>query len=158
MQTLEQELAGTAVFTGLAPEYLELIAGCGRNAQADADTYLLREGDPADTFFLIRHGSVALEVHRPGEGGLQIETLGPGDAVGLSWLFPPYRCQLDARTREPCRLIALDGACLRGKCEADHELGYQLMQRFAGDLVARLQATRFQLLDVYGDGERERER
>ena len=47
-------------------------------------------------------------------------------------------------------MIAFDGACLRGKCEADHELGYQLMSRFAADMIERLQATRLQLLDVYG--------
>ena len=71
--------------------------------------------------------------------------------VGWSWLFAPYRWQLDGRAVQPCELIAFDGACLRGKCETDHELGYQLMRRFAANLVARLQATRFQLLDVYGN-------
>ena len=71
--------------------------------------------------------------------------------MGWSWLFAPYRWQLDARaTRADCELVAFDGACLRGKCEADHELGYQLMRRFAANLVDRLQATRLQLLDVYG--------
>ena len=79
-----------------------------------------------------------------------IETLHAGDPVGWSWLFAPYRWQLDARALEPCELIGFDGACLRGKCEADHELGYQLMRRFAANLVDRLQATRLQLLDVYG--------
>jgi CRP-like cAMP-binding protein len=151
MQTLDQELAGTAVFAGLTPEYLDLIAGCGRNVQIDGGVYLMREGDPADTFYVIRQGSVSLEVNHPGRAALLIETLGHGDPVGWSWLFAPYRCHLDARTLEPCRLIALDGACLRDKCEADHELGFQLMRRFAEMVVDRLQATRLQLLDVYGD-------
>ena len=44
----------------------------------------------------------------------------------------------------------LDGACLRGKCEEDHDLGYELLMRFAQVIVERLQATRLQLLDVYG--------
>ena len=154
MQTLEQELAGISVFADLAANHLEVIAGCARNTQVEEDQYLLREGEAADTFFVIRHGRVSLEVHGPGRGTLVIETLAPGEAVGWSWLFAPYRWQLDARTLEPCRLIALDGACLRGKCERDHELGYELMRRFADNLVARLQATRMQLLDVYGDARR----
>ena len=79
-----------------------------------------------------------------------IETLDAGEVVGWSWLFAPYRWQLDARATEACRLVAFDGACLRGKCDADHELGYQLMRRFAAQIVERLQATRLQLLDVYG--------
>jgi CRP/FNR family cyclic AMP-dependent transcriptional regulator len=119
--------------------------------RVDGGTYLLREGEPADRFFLIREGAVALEIHSPGRGAIVIETLHPGEIVGWSWLFAPYRWQLDGRTVEPTALVAFDGACLRGKCEADHELGYQLMSRFAASLVQRLQATRLQLLDVYGD-------
>ena len=46
--------------------------------------------------------------------------------------------------------IAFDGACLRGKCEADHDLGYELMRRIAQVIIERLQATRLRLLDVYG--------
>ena len=128
-----------------------MIVGCGRNIHVNAGELLLREGDPADRFYLIRRGALVLEVHAPGRPGLPIETLHPGDVVGWSWLFAPFRWQLDGRTIEPCELVAFDGACLRAKCDTDHELGYQLMRRFAGSLVDRLQATRLQLLDVYGD-------
>jgi CRP/FNR family cyclic AMP-dependent transcriptional regulator len=152
VQTLEQLIAEASSFAGLAPSQLELIAGCARNQRVAAGVYLLREGEPADRFFLIRHGAVALEVHAPGRGAIVIETLHPGDVVGWSWLFAPYRWQLDGRALERCALVAFDGACLRGKCEADHELGYLLMTRFAANLVRRLQATRLQLLDVYGHG------
>jgi CRP/FNR family cyclic AMP-dependent transcriptional regulator len=89
-------------------------------------------------------------VHAPGRGALVIETLSASDVVGWSWLFEPYRWQLDGRATEPSELVSFDGACLRGKCEEDHELGYQLMRRFAANVIDRLQATRFQLLDVYG--------
>lgn len=150
MQTIDELIARAPVFTGLEPSQLEFIAGCARNGHFDAGELLLREGNHADTFFLIRKGMVALEVHAPGRGSLTIETLQDGDVVGWSWLFAPYRWQLDGRAVEPSAVVAFDGACLRGKCEQDHELGYQLMKRFAANLVDRLQATRFQLLDVYG--------
>lgn len=150
MRTLEDLISSSTVFAGMQPSHLELIAGCARNQHVAQDCLLLREGEPADVFYLIRRGIVALEVHSPGRGSLLIETLHPGDVVGWSWLFAPYRWQLDGRTREPCDLVAFDGACLRGKCEEDHELGYELMKRFAANLVDRLQATRMQLLDVYG--------
>jgi CRP/FNR family transcriptional regulator, cyclic AMP receptor protein len=150
VQRLDELIADSPIFAGMRPSHLELIAACARNQHTASDTPLLREGGPADVFYLIRRGSVALEVHAPGRGSLVIETLHPGDAVGWSWLFAPYRWQLDGRTREPCELIAFDAACLRGKCEQDHELGYQLMKRFTEHVVDRLQATRMQLLDVYG--------
>lgn len=150
MRTIDKVVAEMPTFAGLNPGDLELISGCGVNRIFEAGEYLAREGDPADSFFLIRHGRVALEVAAPARGGLMIETLGEGAIVGWSWLFPPYRWTFDARALELSRTIAFDGACLRGKCDADPRLGYQLMQRFAAMMLDRLQSTRLQLLDVYG--------
>jgi CRP/FNR family cyclic AMP-dependent transcriptional regulator len=153
MQGLDELIAHVPTFAGLAEDQLKLIAGCGRNRHIDAGEMLFNEGDPADHFFLIRRGLIALEVHAPGRGPLRIETLEHGEVVGWSWLFEPFRWQLDARVLEGSELIEFDAACLRGKVQADHELGYQLMSRFAANVVSRLQATRFQLLDVYGKSE-----
>jgi CRP/FNR family cyclic AMP-dependent transcriptional regulator len=149
MRALDDLIADSPVFAGLAPGQLELVAGCARNQHADPGALMFREGSPADRFFLIRSGGVALEIPAPGHGVLVIETLHAGDVAGWSWLFPPYRWQFDGRVTEPARLVAFDAVCLRGKCEADHELGYQLMRRFAATAIERLQATRLQLLDVY---------
>jgi CRP/FNR family transcriptional regulator, cyclic AMP receptor protein len=150
-RTIDQVLAELPTFAGLEPAYLELISGCGANGGFEAGEYLAREGDRADSFFAIRHGRVALEVAAPGKGPLLITTLGEGAVVGWSWLFPPYRWSFDARAMEPTRVIAFDGACLRGKCEEDKALGYELMRRFASNMLDRLQATRLQLLDLYGE-------
>ena len=150
MQTLEQLIAASPVFAGLSEEQLATIAGCAVNERFEAGAELFREGHPADRFFLIREGAIALEVEAPGRGRLVVQTLHAGEVVGWSWLFEPYRWQFDGRAREPAKVVAFDGACLRGKCEADHELGFQLMRRFAASMTERLQATRLQLLDVYG--------
>ena len=149
MQTLEDLIDASPVFAGLDRRLLELIAGCGMNERAPAGAMLFREGEPADRFFLLREGAMALEVSAPGRGALVIGTLEAGDVAGWSWLFAPYRWQFDGRVTEPARLVAFDAVCLRGKCDDDHELGYQLMRRFAATAIDRLQATRLQLLDVY---------
>jgi len=151
VRTVEQLITGAPVFDGLAPDHLQLIAGCARNHRAAAGTFLFREAEPAERFFLIRSGTVRLEVHAPGRGSLPIETLQAPEVVGWSWLFPPYRWRFDARVLEAASLVSFDAACLRGKSDADHELGYELMRRFNTLLLERLQATRLQLLDVYGD-------
>ena len=153
MQTLEQLIEASPVFAGLPSEQLALIAGCAVNERFRADAALFREGAPAERFFLIREGAIALEVHAPGGGSRVVETLHAGDLAGWSWLFAPYLWQFDGRAVQDTRVVAFDGACLRGKCEADHELGYQLMRRFAASMIERLQATRLQLLDVYGHGD-----
>lgn len=154
MKTLDAEVAGSPVFQSLSAAQLELIAGCGQNTGFEAGDYLFREGGQADTFYLLRHGRVQLEIFAPGRGAVTIQTVDEGDVVGWSWLFPPYRWHFDARALDPVRAVAFDGACLRGKCDDDHSLGYELLRRFSPVMLERLQATRMQLLDVYGNGGR----
>jgi len=149
-QTLEPLLRDHAFFAGLEPGYLALIVGCAANEVYPADAFLFREGEPAQTFYLIREGKVALEVAAPGRGALVVQTLGEGDVVGFSWLIAPHRWEFDGRAVEPVRALRMDGTCLRAKFDDDPRLGYELMRRFAGLTVNRLQATRLQLLDVYG--------
>jgi CRP-like cAMP-binding protein len=150
MKTMDVLMAEIPAFEGLSPAQLELIGGCATNVRAGSGEYLFREGGQADVFYAIRHGAMALEVHVPARDAVTLETLHQGDLVGWSWLFPPYRWEFDGRALEDTALISFDGACLRGKCDADHELGYELMMRFAQVIIARLQTTRLRLLDVYG--------
>ena len=154
MQTIDEILAATPAFAGLAPAQLEVVAGCATTAGFDEGDRLFREGEPADTFYVVRRGRIALTLHDPSRSELTIETIEPGDVVGWSWLFEPFRWHFDAVAVEPVRAIAFDGACLRGKCDADHELGYALMRRFAAVVIDRLQHTRIRLLDVYGSDPR----
>jgi CRP/FNR family cyclic AMP-dependent transcriptional regulator len=148
MKEIRDLVGEVRTFEGLAAQHLDLIAGCGRTAGFRDGELILREGDDADVFYAIREGTVALEAAATG-GSVTIETLDAGDVVGWSWLFEP-RVRFDARARGTVRAIAFDGACLRAKCEADHELGYELLRRFGAVVVERLQATRLRLLDIYG--------
>jgi CRP-like cAMP-binding protein len=91
-----------------------------------------------------------VELFAPQRGAVAIDTYGEGDVLGWSWLIPPYHWRFDARAIEPTRAISLDARCMRTKCENDHDLGYELMKRFARIIEQRLDATRWQLLDVYG--------
>jgi CRP/FNR family transcriptional regulator, cyclic AMP receptor protein len=149
-QTLEPLLRGHRFFAGLDAADVSLLAGCASNVVFPADAFLFREGEPAQTFYLIREGRVALEIAAPGRGALVVQTLGEGDVAGFSWLIAPHSWEFDGRALERVRAVRIDGACLRGKCEEDPRLGYELMRRFARLTVNRLQATRLQLLDVYG--------
>ena len=82
---------------------------------------------------------------------MAIQSLKEGEVLGWSWMIPPYKWHFDARAFDLTRAIALDGACLREKCEEDHDLGYELMSRFALIIAQRLEATRLQLMDIYGN-------
>ncbi len=149
-ESLAQIISGHALFSGLDETFLDLVTGCSKNTRFDDGAYLGREGAPADELFLIRHGQVSLQIAAPGRGSVSFMTAGPGETIGLSWLVPPYRWTYDARAAGLVRAIAIDAACLRNKCEADHDLGYEVMKRLAPVLVDRLHSTRLQMLDVYG--------
>jgi len=151
MRTLDRLIAQAPIFRGLAEHHVDALVRVAREQQTVAGAYLLRAGEAAERFYLIREGTLALEVQAPGRGAILIETLHAGEITGFSWLFEPCRWQFDARATSPMRFVSFDGTALRGAVEADHELGFQLMRRFAATAVARLQATRLQLLDVYGN-------
>jgi CRP-like cAMP-binding protein len=150
---LERVLREHPFFQGMPEAYRDLVSGCAGNAVFKEGEYVYREGDPADRFFLIRSGRVALEVHVPGRAPIIVETLHNGDLMNWSWLTPPYRAGFDARAVELTRMLALDAVCLRGKMEEDPVLGYELHKRFAPVVAARLAAARRQLIDMYGHPE-----
>jgi len=150
METLERILSAHPFFQALEPGYLDLLIGCAANVRFEAGQFLFRTGEEANQFFLIRQGRVALELNTPGGPPLTLQTLGEGEILGWSWLIPPHYWMFDARAVEPTRALALDGKCLRVKCEANHDLGYELLKRFAHIMEQRLQATRLQLMDLYG--------
>lgn len=144
-------LAGNPFFEGMSDTHLETMVGCGQLVRFKPSEFLLREGEKADTFYVIRDGEVAIESDTPA-GPVSVARVGAGGITGYSWLFPPHRNGFDSLALTNVSAVALDGECLRGQAEADHELGYQLMKRFAQVMLDRLQATRRQMLDVYANG------
>jgi len=149
MENLERIIAECPFFAGLDPVFLNLVVGCASNVRFDAGSYIFKEGAPADTFYLLREGKVALEIVAPPRKPLIVSTLDQGEILGWSWLLPPYVWKFHAHAVQNIRAIALDGKCLRTKCDANHDLGYEVLKRFVQIIEQRLDATRLQLLDVY---------
>ncbi len=135
---------------GLSDEMMQTLIGCASNVRYQEGEYLIREGEVANTFVLIRTGRVALEIDVPGKENLRIQTAGPGEVLGWSWLISPYRWHFSGVAVVETRAVSLDAECLRNKCEADNHFGYEMLQRLAQVMEHRLEATRLQLLDLYG--------
>ncbi len=149
MEPLDVIIQEHPFLKGLDPKYIGLVAGCASNVRFEEGEVLFREGEEAHAFYIIRQGKIAIETFAAERGSIIIDTLTDGDILGWSWLIPPYNWHFDARAVEQTRAIALDGRCLRGKCEIDHNLGYELLKRFAHIMEDRLDATRIRLLDLY---------
>ena len=149
MTALLELLSRHPLTTGLSDQIVKQIAECATEVEFEADSYVFRTDTPADAFYLIRDGTVALEVYVPGPGPFRFLTLKQGELLGASWLVEPYRWTYDARAVKLTRAIAFDSGCMRELCEADHHLGYEMMKRFVPPLLERLQLARLQSVDLY---------
>ena len=143
MKSLATLIAEHPFLAGMRPAHLDVLADCAMQTEFAQGQLIFREGDLANRFYLIQQGRVALE-SRGDERTVLVQTLGAGDVLGWSWLFPPYYWHFDARTVAPTKAIFFYGTRLRTQCEEDHEFGYELIKRMAEVMIRRLQATRLQ--------------
>lgn len=150
MKSLESLVAEHPFLAGMSPEHVKILAASAMQTQFAAGEMIFREGEPANRFYLIQEGCVALESAPQDREEVLIQTIGAGDVLGWSWLFPPYYWHFDARTVEPTRAIFFYGTRLREQCEENPGLGFELMKRFAQVLIKRLQSTRKQLSTTKG--------
>ena len=147
MTTCQEVIAQHPFFRDMRPEHLQVLLECSSEIRFKPNEILFREGEPANRFYLIQSGRVAIEAHQPADGTTLVQTVGPGDVLGWSWLFPPFAWHFQARALEPTRVVALDGAHLLVTAERDHAFGHELMKRVTRVVIERLQATRKQLIE-----------
>lgn len=138
---LQQVVANHPFARGLAPSHLQILTDCAMLTRFDSGQTLFHEGDIANRFYLIQSGRVALETKNESGGLITIQTVGAGDVVGWSWMFPPYYWHFTASALESTEAIFFYGTMLRETCNEDREFGYQLMKRVTGVLLQRLQST-----------------
>ena len=133
-------------FKGINPHYLHLLTDSASFLRFGIGQEIFRERQDADHFYLVHQGQVALETFVPRLGSKTIQVIGAGEALGWSWLLPPFAWHFQARAIEPTEVIVLDGAHLLVAAERDNKFGYELMKRIAQVVIGRVQATRKQLL------------
>jgi CRP/FNR family cyclic AMP-dependent transcriptional regulator len=136
---------------GMNRTHLTLLTDCAVARHFNTDQTILREGEFATGFYLIETGRLALESVAGFGESIVIQTIGAGDLLGWSWMFPPYVWQFTARAVEPTTALFLYAAILREYCEKDHSLGYELLKRISAVMVKRLRAAHDQLLSVYSN-------
>ena len=148
MTTLAAHSMKHSLLDELEPQHLDRLLKQAEEVEFTPGQIVLREGEPANRFYLIQSGKVAVESRSGGAAPVLIETLGAGDVLGWSWLFPGFAWHFHARALETTRAIACDGAHLLVHSEEDHDFGYELMKRVAQVVIHRLQATRKQLVRI----------
>ena len=149
VNSLVTQIAAHPFLAGMSQTHLNMLCDCAMQTQFTKDQLIFREGDLANRFYLIQEGRVALESRVGGEHTVLIQTVGTGDVLGWSWLFPPYYWHFDARTLAPTEAIFFYGTRLRAQCDEDHEFGYELIKRMAAVVILRLQSAREQMADAF---------
>ncbi|MGC4986537.1 MULTISPECIES: cyclic nucleotide-binding domain-containing protein [unclassified Streptomyces] len=139
----------STMLRALPTEHRELLMQVAREVSFPAGACLFEEGRLADRFWIIRTGTVALDLRVPGRRAAVIEMLGHNELVGWSWLFHPHTWHLGAKAASPVRAYEFDAETVRAMCRADPGFG-SAVTRWTGEIVAhRLQSTRTRLLDLY---------
>lgn len=150
MKELEPALASHRFLQGMNSEFLGQLAECARTVEFESGQFILRQGEPAREFYLIRSGKVTIELFSSEGGPVVIQTLGEGDVLGWSWLIHPYQWRFDARALEAGEAIALDAEALKTAFVKFPPFGYEILQRFVCIIADRLEAERFKLVNLYG--------
>ncbi|MDB6174216.1 MAG: Crp/Fnr family transcriptional regulator [Chthoniobacteraceae bacterium] len=134
--------------SGLCESHLRMLAKKAAHVHFPAGARVIHEGSPAEHFYLIQREKVGLQAHSAGHA-VPIQSIGSGEVLGWSWLFPPYCWHFDAVAEEDTDAIAFPAAQVREDCETDKTYGYALMKQVAGLLSHRLQATRMKLVQAH---------
>lgn len=144
----------SALLQALANTEVNLFESAASQLRVSAGDVLFEEDGSADAFYIVVEGRLGLELTSPGKDPMVIQTLGSGDLVGVSWLFPPHRWSWRARAMIDSELVAFDADPIRSEMEQNRDLALEVLGVVAGELAGRLHRTRVQLLDLYRGGSR----
>ncbi len=149
MPSIEDYLASHEFFKGLDSSFISFLAGAVTEIHVEEDDVLFSHGKPADKFYLLREGSISIEIPALVGPPLEVQALGEGKILGWSWLIPPYKWNFLARAKEDSTVLEFDGKAILQHCEADPRFGYDLIKRFAALMSERLDAARQKLMDQW---------
>ena len=147
---ITETLRGIQFLRDLPEEQIDQLADVASVVQFPAGTVIFRQGEAASTLYLVVEGNVSLEVCAPGVGCKRILTVGAGELLGWSPVLEYGRLTATARAISDAQIIAFSGPQILAICEQNPRFGYEFMKRAALALAKRLNATRLQLLDVFG--------
>jgi len=149
-KALETYLSKHPAFKDLSPEHTAIVAKYASAQQFKAGVLIFNQDEPADQFFMITEGKVTVEIPALYGAPVIIETLGSGEVLGWSWLFPPYKWHFAARAAEDTTTFQIDGKRLRQECDQDPVLGYAVVMCVAKFMMERLSASRQRVMDLFG--------
>ncbi len=146
---IRKQLAEQPFFSGLSDEVLQYLSERAHEREIGKGDVLFRQGDPANSFYLLISGEVLIEIPAISGPSLEIQRLGRGKILGWSWLIPPYKWTFQARAEQDTKLLEFDGAAILAHCEEDPVFGYAVLKKFSALMSDRLEAARRKMMDEW---------
>lgn len=150
MNDIRAALATHRFLHGVVPRVVDALVPMAAPVEYSAGSWIARAGGDADRFLLVTSGRAGVEITAAGRAPLVVATVHPGEVIGWSWFTEPHVWHFDVVALDDVHAVSLDAAELRTACAVHHELGYEIATRLLRVVSSRLEATRHQLVDVYG--------
>lgn len=145
-QRIEERLAAHPFLKEIGMDHIKVLAQSAVPTHFEKDQLIFKAGEPANGFYLIESGTVALEGSVLDHGPITTDVVSAGEPLGWSWLFPPYLWHFDARATEPTTALCFSGVLLRQHRDEDPALSHELFKRTCEVMARRLQAARNKLM------------
>jgi len=146
---LTNYLRSHTIFSDLEPAHIEILAKHVTEKTFAAGDRLFRQQDSAESFYIVKEGSIKVEIPSINGPALEVQTLGVDEVLGWSWLIPPYRWTFEAKAERDSKVLMFDGKSLLQQCEKDSDFGYALMKRFTGLMSERLHSARIRMMESW---------
>jgi CRP/FNR family transcriptional regulator, cyclic AMP receptor protein len=149
MEAIDNLISAHPFWKDLNPQVLHVLKECSSTMTFGVGQPVMQAGFEAEHFYLVIRGHVSVEMFMPGKGIITLQTIGPGEVLGWSWFFPPYRWHFNANSRDITETVVFDARKLREYAAENHDFGYDLASRIAQVMLQRLQATRLRLVEYH---------
>ena len=149
IEPMDTRVALHPFLAGMSHQHLALLTDCAMAVQFNKGDVIFREGEQANRFYLLETGEIILTADDSSWNAVLIDTIGAGDLLGWSWMFPPYTWRFTARVTRPTKAIFFYGTILREYCERHPSLGYELLKRMTAVMNRRMQAARAKIVAIH---------
>jgi CRP-like cAMP-binding protein len=148
-QSTTEYLSTHEFFSEFNDDVLKFLCECSSSREIKKGQILFRQGEKADKFYVVRNGSISIQMPAIMGPTVDIQTLGKDQVLGWSWLISPYKWNFQTQAEEDSELLQFDGIAILARCEQESKFGYELLKKFAGLMSVRLNAARQKMMDEW---------
>jgi len=147
----KKDLKSIVILGFLTDEMIDTLVPITELFKFDEGEVVFREGDHADTFYMVWRGKILLEQRISEKITISMGAVKPGYAFGWSAILGGETYTSDAVCAEKSEVFAMNGIELTKLLDKDHSMGYRMTQRVLRIIKKRLEIRTEQFLRAIKD-------